>query len=106
MEVQVGGGQVLVGGGPQVAGEGLQGVVPDWTGLRVLTSVVALTQGGDAAAGTARQGGVTAPQGRLRAGGRPWDRVEGRLGEETVMSEVTITTSWGSTAPPPPNKQV
>lgn len=61
VDVQVGGGQVLVRGRPQVAGEGLQGIVPDGAGLRILAAKVALAEGGDAAAGAARQRGVTAP---------------------------------------------
>lgn len=53
VDVQVGGGQVLVRGRPQVAGEGLQSVVPDRARLRVLAAKVALAKGGDAAAGAA-----------------------------------------------------
>ena len=61
VDVQVGGGQVLVRWGPQVAGKRLQGVVPDGARVWILTSVVTLTQGGHAAAGAAWQGRVTAP---------------------------------------------
>lgn len=61
VHVQVGGGQVLVRGGPQVTGKRLQGVIPDGTGIRILTSKVTLTKRRNTAASAARQGGVTAP---------------------------------------------
>lgn len=83
VDVQVGRGEVLVRRGPQVAGKRLQGIVPDWARVWILTSVVALTQGGNTAAGAARQSGVTAPQSRLRTGGGARDRVERRLATET-----------------------
>lgn len=62
VDVQVGRCQVLLGRGPQVTGKRLQGVVPDGARLWILASEVALTQRGNAAAGTAGQGGVTATQ--------------------------------------------
>lgn len=62
VDVQVGRGQVLVGGGPQVTGERLQGVAPDGPGVRILASEVTLAQRGNPAAGAAGQGGVTATQ--------------------------------------------
>lgn len=45
-----------------MTGKRLQGVVPDGARFWILASEVALTQRGNAAAGTARQGGVTATQ--------------------------------------------
>ncbi len=53
VDVQVGRGQVLVRGGPQVTGKRLQGIVPDGARVWILASEVALTQRGDPAAGAA-----------------------------------------------------
>lgn len=71
-----------------MAGERLQGVVPDGARFWVLAPEVALAQRGDAAAGAAGQGGVTAPQGGLRTGGGAGDRVERRLEENRVTERV------------------
>lgn len=53
VDVQVGRGQVLVRGGPQMTGKRLQGVVPDGAGVWILASEVTLTQRGNTAAGAA-----------------------------------------------------
>lgn len=53
VDVQVGRGQVLVRGGPQVTGKRFQGIVPDGAGVWILTSEVTLTQRGHPAAGAA-----------------------------------------------------
>lgn len=53
VHVQIGRGQVLIRGGPQVTGKRLQGVVPDGTRIRILTSKVTLAQRGDSTAGAA-----------------------------------------------------
>lgn len=42
VNVQVGGGQVLLGGRPQVTGKRLQGIIPNRTRIGILTSKVAL----------------------------------------------------------------
>ena len=53
VDVQVGRGQVLLGGGPQVTGKRLQGVVPDGARFWILASEVTLTQRGNPTAGAA-----------------------------------------------------
>lgn len=53
VHVQVRRGQVLIRGGPQVIGKRLQGIIPDGTRIRILTSKVTLAQRGDTTAGTA-----------------------------------------------------
>ena len=53
VDVQIRRRQVLVGGGPHVTGEGLQGVVPDGPGLWILAPEVTLAQRGNPAAGAA-----------------------------------------------------
>lgn len=53
VDVQVGRGQVLIGGGPQVTGKRLQGIVPDGARFWILASEVTLTQGGNPTAGAA-----------------------------------------------------
>lgn len=68
--------------GPSLAGgPRVQCVGPCWR-LRGGLDKVALAQGGDAAAGTAGQGGVTTIQARLWTGGRGRYRVKGRLAGE------------------------
>lgn len=62
VDVQVGRGQVLVRGRPQVTGKRLQGIVPDGARFWILASEVTLAQRGNPTAGAARQGGVTATQ--------------------------------------------
>ncbi len=62
VDVQVGRGQVLVRGRPQVTGKRLQSVIPDGAGVWILASEVTLTQRGNSAAGAAGQSGVTATQ--------------------------------------------
>lgn len=52
VDVQVGGGQVLVRRGPQVAGKRFQGIVPDRASVWVLASEITLTQRGHTTAGT------------------------------------------------------
>lgn len=106
VDVEVGRGQVLVRGGPQVTGKRFQGVVPDGARFRILASEVTLTQRGHPAAGAAWQGGVAATQSWLRTGGRARDRVQRRLERENqrdsgcaVQHRVSsvVTTTWTST---------
>lgn len=75
--------QVLLVGGPGLAaGDRLQSVraTAGGPGQRRRAPKVAVTEGGDARAGAARQRGVTAIQDALGTGGRGRYRVEGRLG--------------------------
>lgn len=53
VDVQVGRGQVLIRGGPQMTGKRLQGIIPDGTRFWVLASEVTLTQRGNPTAGAA-----------------------------------------------------